>query len=52
VDEGRPRERGGSGLGLSIARWAIDANGGRIEVKSEPGRRSLFRIVLPKSISS
>jgi heavy metal sensor kinase len=52
LDEGRSRERGGSGLGLAIARWAIDANGGRIDVESEPGRGSLFRIVLPKSVSS
>jgi len=52
LDEGRSRERGGSGLGLAIARWAIDANGGRIEVESEPGRGSLFRIVLPKRVSS
>ncbi|MGH9321846.1 MAG: heavy metal sensor histidine kinase [Vicinamibacteria bacterium] len=47
VDEGRSRERGGSGLGLAIARWAIEANGGRIEVESIAGCGSSFRIVLP-----
>ncbi len=52
VDEGRSRERGGSGLGLAIARWAVEANGGRIEVESQLGRGSLFRIVLPKANSS
>jgi heavy metal sensor kinase len=46
IDEGRSRERGGSGLGLAIARWAVEANGGRIEVESERGRGSVFRIVL------
>ena len=46
VDEGRSRERGGSGLGLAIARWAVEANGGRIEVESDCGRGSVFRIVL------
>ena len=46
VDEGRSRDRGGSGLGLAIARWAVEANGGRIEVESERGRGSVFRIVL------
>jgi signal transduction histidine kinase len=47
VDEGRSRESGGAGLGLAIARWAIEANGGRIELESEEGKGSLFRIVLP-----
>ena len=36
----------GSGLGLAIAQWAIEANGGRIEVESN-GAGSTFRIVLP-----
>jgi signal transduction histidine kinase len=47
VDKGRSRELGGLGLGLSIALWAMRANGGRIELESEEGRGSLFRIVLP-----
>jgi signal transduction histidine kinase len=48
VDEGRSRDSGGVGLGLAIARWAVEANGGRIELESEEGKGSLFRIVLPK----
>jgi heavy metal sensor kinase len=47
VDEGRSRESGGTGLGLATARWAVEANGGRIELDSEEGKGSLFRIVLP-----
>ncbi len=47
VDPSRSRERGGTGLGLSLARWAVEAQGGRIEVESEPGKGSVFRIVLP-----
>ncbi len=47
VDKGRSREMGGAGLGLAIARWAAEANGGRIEVQSEEGKGSTFRIVLP-----
>jgi heavy metal sensor kinase len=46
IDPARSREAGGTGLGLAIARWAVEANGGRIEVESEVGRGSTFRIVL------
>lgn len=48
VDKARAREAGGVGLGLAIAKWAVEANGGRIEIESETGRGSTFRIVLPK----
>jgi heavy metal sensor kinase len=47
VDASRSREDGGVGLGLAIARWAIEANGGRIELASDSGRGSVFRVVLP-----
>jgi len=47
MDPGRARESGGVGLGLAIARWAVAANGGRIELESEESKGSLFRIVLP-----
>jgi heavy metal sensor kinase len=48
VDASRSRaQRGGAGLGLSIARWAVEANGGRLEVESQVSRGSTFRIVLP-----
>jgi heavy metal sensor kinase len=49
LDNARSRETGGIGLGLAIARWAVEANGGRIELESDEGRGSLFRIVLPGS---
>ena len=47
IDEARTREEGGSGLGLSIAEWAVGVHGGRIELQcnGEPGCR--FRIRLP-----
>jgi heavy metal sensor kinase len=47
IDPARPRALGGAGLGLAIAKWAVQANGGRIELDSAPGRGSTFRIVLP-----
>ena len=47
VDTGRSRSEGGHGLGLAIAKASIERCGGRIEVDSEPGRGSTFRIRLP-----
>jgi signal transduction histidine kinase len=37
----------GSGLGLSIAKAVVEAHGGAIDVRSEPGGGSTFRITLP-----
>jgi len=49
VDHARSQQTGGTGLGLTIARWAVEANGGRIELESLEGRGTLFRVVLPRS---
>jgi heavy metal sensor kinase len=48
VDKGRSREQGGAGLGLSLARWAIVAHGGRIDVESNEREGSTFRISVPR----
>jgi len=37
----------GTGLGLYISNNLIEALGGRIEVESEPGKGSMFRVILP-----
>src|SRR6185295_6803753 len=38
IDHARSRDAGGgAGLGLSISRWAIEANGGRLAVESHLG---------------
>jgi len=52
VDAARSSDMGGLGLGLAIARWAVEANGGRIELESEEGKGSLFRIVLSAAAES
>jgi heavy metal sensor kinase len=47
IDEARSRERGGAGLGLAIAKWAVEIHGGRITVHEPRGGGSEFRIHLP-----
>jgi heavy metal sensor kinase len=47
VDSGRSRDAGGVGLGLNIAQWAAQAQGGRIEVESKVGKGTTFTLCLP-----
>jgi heavy metal sensor kinase len=47
VERGRPRENGGAGLGLSIAKWSVETHGGTISAQAAEGRGSTFQIVLP-----
>jgi len=47
ADKARSREQGGAGLGLSIAKWFVETHQGSIDVESEPGKGSTFRVRLP-----
>ena len=41
------RAAGGLGIGLAITRRLVELHGGRIQVRSEPGLGSTFKVVLP-----
>ena len=47
VDKARSRERGGNGLGLSIAKELIEGYNGKISVTSRLNQGSLFKVKLP-----
>jgi len=47
VDRSLARSVEGCGLGLSIAKYIVDAHGGKIAVESEPGEGSTFTVKLP-----
>jgi len=48
VDASLTREKGGSGLGLSICKGIMENHGGTITVKSTPNQETVFTITLPK----
>jgi signal transduction histidine kinase len=45
--ESSPVAPGGSGLGLSIVQWIVQAHGGEVRVESKIGAGSLFEMRLP-----
>ena len=47
IDDRLSRERDGSGLGLAIVKHVVRAHNGRVQVESERGQGSTFRIELP-----
>ncbi|HEX6708083.1 MAG TPA: phosphate regulon sensor histidine kinase PhoR [Albitalea sp.] len=47
VDGSRSRDTGGTGLGLSIVKHVAQRHGGELEMRSEPGRGSSFKLIFP-----
>ena len=47
VDKGRSRQVGGTGLGLAIVKHIVLSHGGTVDVDSQTGKGTTFRIFLP-----
>ena len=52
LDETTTRKFGGTGLGLGIVRGLVDLQGGTIELASEEGVGTLFRVILPLPVGA
>jgi PAS domain S-box-containing protein len=49
VQDSDSRQKGGSGLGLSICRALVELHAGRIWAENSPGQGSTFKFVVPKA---
>ena len=51
LDDRLSRQREGSGLGLAIVKHVMRAHRGRVELVSDPGKGSVFSLVVPAATS-
>ncbi|WP_312712685.1 sensor histidine kinase [Proteiniclasticum ruminis] len=47
-EKARTKDKAGSGLGLSIAKWIVDTHGGTVQAKSTLGKGTTMEVELPK----
>jgi signal transduction histidine kinase len=52
VDRSRNRDTGGTGMGLAIAKVLVEGMGGTLNVYSQLGEGSIFKIILNSPVSS
>jgi signal transduction histidine kinase len=52
LDSSNTRKAGGAGLGLSIVKALVEAHGGEVGVRSEPGIRTVFWFSLPPAMAA
>ncbi len=48
----RRSDRSGLGLGLTISRQAIEADGGRLSVRDMPGKGCVFLVEMPRAVAA
>lgn len=48
----RTRHSGGFGLGLSIAKWIVEAHGASLDIKSAPDQGTTVTVRLPRSLTN
>jgi len=51
ADRSRNRATGGAGLGLAIAKVLVEGMGGTLNVYSQLGKGSIFKIILKSSVA-
>ncbi len=49
---GLSKQNQGTGLGLALTKRIVEAQGGRVEVRSAPGQGSTFSVILPRHQAS
>ena len=52
LSAGTTKAYGGTGLGLALVRKIAAAQGGDVQVRSQPGAGSLFTLVLPRLLQA